>query len=166
MVNEGRNESIAEATAPRHGISEKRYKDRTLDYHSLLPYETESESQADVWLQRIINELYTSIKGHDFRPGALQLTKQLSSWLQLKHEMSRNKRAKLVKLYYWLSLKPGLNHTCSNSFCEMFKTLTKYVPSQSAHIGFPETDRYPIGNLTISSQRKTFSWTGNLCGSR
>ncbi|EXK26564.1 hypothetical protein FOMG_16888 [Fusarium oxysporum f. sp. melonis 26406] len=135
MVNEGRNESIAEATAPRHGISEKRYKDRTLDYHSLLPYETESESQADVWLQRIINELYTSIKGHDFRPGALQLTKQLSSWLQLKHEMSRNKRAKLVKLYYWLSLKPGLNHTCSNSFCEMFKTLTK-----ESHYLEPEKD--------------------------
>ncbi|RKK79380.1 hypothetical protein BFJ68_g16813 [Fusarium oxysporum] len=135
MNNKGRNESVAEATAPRHGISEMKYKGRTLDYHSLLPYETEAESQADVCLQRIINELYTSIKGHDFRPGALQCTEQLNSWLQLKHEMNKDKRAKLVKLYYCLSLKPGLNSTCSDRFVEMFETLTK-----KSHYLEPEKD--------------------------
>ena len=136
MENKGRNESIAEATTPRHGIGEKKYKERTLDYHSLLPYEAESESQADASLQKIINELYTSIKGGDFRPGALQCTEQLDSWLQLKHEMNRNKRAKLVEVYYCLSLKPGFNSTCSNRFVEMFETLAKYVPSHSADVGF------------------------------
>lgn len=103
----------------------KRYRKRTFAYNQLLPYPVEDEAERDAALQGILKQLYISIKAEDFSPGALHWTRQLQGWLSLKFDMPRELRAKLVKLYYHLSLAPGLDNSASDRFSKMVITLTR-----------------------------------------
>ncbi|CAH0015102.1 unnamed protein product [Clonostachys rhizophaga] len=124
-------EPISRATTP--GIpcakvdddDKKRYRPRTFAYFRQLPFEVEDESERDAALQQILKQLYIAIKAEDFNPGALHWTRELSAWLNLKFEMTREDRAKLAKLYFSLALAPGLDHAASDRFLRMVLTLTR-----------------------------------------
>jgi proteasome activator subunit 4 len=126
-------EPISRATTP--GIpcakvdddDKKRYRPRTFAYFRQLPFEVEDESERDAALQQILKQLYIAIKAEDFNPGALHWTRELSAWLNLKFEMTREDRAKLAKLYFSLALAPGLDHAASDRFLRMVLTLTRFV---------------------------------------
>ncbi|KAI0887756.1 uncharacterized protein GGS22DRAFT_88722 [Annulohypoxylon maeteangense] len=103
----------------------KRYRPRTFAYFQLLPYPVEDEAERDAALQGILKQLYIAIKAEDFSPGALHWTRQLQGWLSLKFDMSRELRAKLVKLYFHLSLAKGLDDTSADRFAKMVVTLIR-----------------------------------------
>ena len=105
----------------------KRYRPRTFAYFKLLPYPVEEEAQRDAALQGILKQLYIAIKAEDFSPGALHWTRQLQGWLALKFDMPRELRAKLARLYFHLSMAPGLDSTTADRFSKMVTTLTRYV---------------------------------------
>ncbi len=127
------SEAISRSTSP--GIfwdgndigldKKKRYRPRTFPYFKLLPYDVEEESERDAALQEILKQLYIAIKAEDFAPGAVHWTRELKGWLQLKFEITRELRVKLVKLYYMLALAPGLDPTTAERFSTMFLVLTK-----------------------------------------
>lgn len=135
-------EPISRATSPavpfpkHHDDEKKRYRPRTFAYLEQLPFEVENESESDAALQEILKHLYIAIKAEDFSPGAMHWTRELTAWLSLKFEMTREQRATLVKLYYSLSLTPGLDASASDRFLRTVLTLTRYL-----HIS-PET--YPL----------------------
>lgn len=105
----------------------KRYRPRTFAYFQQLPFEVEEEAQRDAALQGILKQLYIAVKAEDFSPGALHWTRELQGWLNLKFEMTRDLRAKLAKLYYYLAFAPGLDPGSSDRFLRMVLTLTRYV---------------------------------------
>ena len=126
-------EPISRATSPglpstpdadSHDTS-KRHRPRTFSYFQLLPYPVEEEAQRDAALQGILKQLYISIKAEDFSPGALHWTRQLSGWLSLKFDMPRDLRAKLARLYFHLSLAPGLDGAAADRFSRMVSTLAR-----------------------------------------
>lgn len=129
-------DSVSRATSPGLGFStlsdaelllerEKRYRPRTYPYFKLLPYSVEEEAARNDALEEILRQLYVAIKAEDIAPGAVHWTRELRGWLNLKFEITRALRVKLVKLYYMLCLAPGIDSSAADRFESMFRTLTK-----------------------------------------
>ena len=125
-------DTISRATSPGLPLSDgpdeddkKRYRPRTFSYFRLLPFDVEEDSQRDAALSGILKNLYIALKAEDFAPGALHWTRELQGWLNLKFEMTRELRARLARLYYHLSLSPGLDSNTTNQFIKMVITLTR-----------------------------------------
>jgi proteasome activator subunit 4 len=98
-----------------------------LDYPEWLPFAVEEEDQRDSALAGILKNLYITVKAEDYSPGALHWTRELQGWLNLKFEMTRELRAKLVTLYYHLALAPGMGGLKRRDFVEMAITLARLV---------------------------------------
>jgi len=130
-------DDLSRATSPGLGqnLTESdediRYRPRTFPYFKLLPYPVEEEGERNAALQEILKQLYIAVKAENFSPGAVHWTRELKAWLTLKFEISRELRAKLVKLFYMLALAPGLDSGASDRFVTMFMVLTKYVISHT-----------------------------------
>lgn len=102
-----------------------RNRPRTYPYFKLLPYEAEDETRRQHDLQEILKYLYIAVEAGDFTPGAIHWTRELRSWLSLKFDPTKEQRVKLVKLYYELSLAPGIEPSVAERFSSMFMLLTK-----------------------------------------
>ena len=142
LVNGGLNDTISRATSPGLGFSsngvgsekDKRYRPRTFPYFQLLPYGVEEESERNVALQEILKQLYIAIKAEDISPGAVHWTRELKAWLNLKFEITRELRIKLVCMFYMLALAPGMDWVAADRFESMFRFLLKYVATICAWI--------------------------------
>ena len=103
----------------------KRSRPRTYPYTRYLPYTTESESQREAYLDEILQYLYVAIEAGDFGVGAQHWTRALKSWLDLKFDLTKDQRIRLVKLYYELALAPGIDNSAADKFAGTFITLLK-----------------------------------------
>ena len=129
------SETISRATSPGLGFGanggdmerEKRYRPRTFPYFKLLPYKVEEEEERNAALEEILKQLYIAIEAEDIAPGAVHWTRELKGWLNLKFEIRRELRVRLVRLYYMLSLAPGIDYAASERFESMFRYLIKWV---------------------------------------
>jgi proteasome activator subunit 4 len=133
LIGNGSSNNISRATSPGLGYSnsdpdvekEKRYRPRTYPYFKLLPYNVEEEAERDAALEEILKQLYIALKAEDLTPGALHWTRELRGWLNLKFEIARVLRVKLVQLYYMLALAPGIDYAAQERFESMFRFLLK-----------------------------------------
>ena len=135
LQNGGYSDTISRATSPGLGFSSngvddeknKRYRPRTYSYFKLLPYNVEEEEERNAALEEILKQLYIAIKAEDLSPGAVHWTRELRAWMNLKFEITRALRVELVKLYYMLSLAPGVDTSATDRFESCFRVLTKYA---------------------------------------
>lgn len=124
---------ISRATSPGgepvalngEGEPKARVRPRTYPYFKYLPYTPEDESERQRNLREILKQLYIAVEAGDFSPGAVHWTRELRGWLSLKFDPTRSERINLVKLYYELSLAPGIDPNVSERFASMFMLLTK-----------------------------------------
>ena len=98
---------------------------RVFPYAKYLPYETESREQREQDMGEMIKHLYIAVGAGDFVDGAVHWTKEIRGWMSLKFDLTKKQRLSLVKLYYELSLAPGLEYGVSERFASMFMVLTK-----------------------------------------
>ena len=127
------NDAISRATSPGLGFGangvdsekEKRYRPRTFPYFQLLPYAVEEEGERNAALGEILKQLYIALKAEDISPGAVHWTRELKGWLNLKFEITRELRIKLVKMYYMLAVAPGMDWVAADRFESMFRFLIK-----------------------------------------
>ncbi len=133
LQNGNRDDTLSRATSPGLGFSsngvdletEKRYRPRTFPYFQLLPYNVEEEAERNAALKEILKQLYIAIKAEDITPGAVHWTRELKAWLNLKFEITRELRVKLVKLYYMLTFAPGMDYFAAERFESMLRFLLK-----------------------------------------
>lgn len=102
-----------------------RTRARVFPYQRYLPYESETYEQRVQDIDEMIKHLYVSIAAGDFVPGAMHWTKELRGCLALKFDLTKKQRISLVRLYYELSLAPGLEYSAQERFASMFMVLTK-----------------------------------------
>ena len=102
-----------------------RYRPRTYPYFRYLPYDVEDEAERQENFNQILKYLYVAVESGDFSPGAVHWTRELKNWLQLKFDPTREQRIKLAKLYYELTLAPGIDMSVADRFSSMFMVLTK-----------------------------------------
>jgi len=93
------------------------------NYWTHLPYQVEDEATRIAHLNDIIGDLYTYIRAGDFEGGARKASRQIKRWLHLKFKMPKDTRKELVKVYYDLSLTPGIDPSAADCFANMFKLL-------------------------------------------
>ncbi len=131
-----------------------RYRPRTFPYQRYLPYPHDDRKTENI--EQCIKRLYIAISAGDFVPGATHWTREIRGWIQLKFDLPREDRVKLVKLYYELALAPGMDSSAADRFAGMFMTLTKYVlvmrfcPSRSAYLGSQEKALYSCWRRSLS----------------
>ncbi|CAL5874733.1 uncharacterized protein PFLUO_LOCUS9034 [Penicillium psychrofluorescens] len=126
-------QEISRATSPGgepmgingEGEPKARVRPRTYPYFQYLPYQLEDETARQRNLREILNQLYIAVEAGDFSPGAVHWTRELRGWLSLKFDPTRRERIHLVKLYYELSLAPGIDPSVAERFASMFMLLTK-----------------------------------------
>ena len=97
------------------------------NYWNHFPYPVEDEATRIAHLNDIIADLYTCIRAGDFETGARIPSRQIKRWLHLKFKMPKDTRKKLIKLYYELSLAPGIDSSAADTFAAMFKLLASYA---------------------------------------
>lgn len=102
-----------------------RHRPRTYPYFRYLPYKIEDNAQRQRNFDEILKRLYIAVETGDFAPGVVHWTRELRSWLGLKFDPTRAQRVKLVRLYYELSLAPGIDPSVAERFSSMFMVLTK-----------------------------------------
>ncbi|KAI9791333.1 MAG: hypothetical protein M1835_000422 [Candelina submexicana] len=131
-VGDASNNEVSRASSPgadwqgTDGLDHQtRYRPRTFPYLRYLPYDVEDESERLRSFDEILKHLYIAVEAGDFAPGAVHWTRELRSWLGLKFDPPRAARVKLVKLYYELSLAPGIDPSVAERFSSMFMVLTK-----------------------------------------
>ena len=137
-MSTGSSEDISRAASPgptwsqTNGDSDEfdkehlgRSRPRVFPYTKHLPYETETQAKREQDLDEMIKHLYVSVATGDFVPSAVHWTKEIRGWMTLKFDLTRRQRMALVKLYYELSLAPGLDYSVSERFASMFMVLTK-----------------------------------------
>jgi proteasome activator subunit 4 len=107
------------------GEPKARVRPRTYPYFKYLPYTTEDEPARERNLREILDHLYIAVEAGDFSPGAVHWTRELRAWISLKFDPTRTERVNLVKLYYELSLAPGIDPNVAERFASMFMFLTK-----------------------------------------
>jgi proteasome activator subunit 4 len=100
-------------------------KERTYPYFRYLPYQTEDDAERQKNFEEILKHLYVAVEAGDLAPGAVHWTRELRNWLSLKFRPSKEQRVKLIKLYYELSLAPGVDTSTADRFASMFMVLTK-----------------------------------------
>lgn len=130
---EGKNGAeLSRATSPggeprdmNDGKDVARNRPRTYPYFQYLPYEVEDNAQRQINFDEILKQLYISIKAGDFSSGAAYWTKEIRNWLGLKFDPTKEQRLKMVRLYYELSLAPGVDVVAAERFSGMFMILTK-----------------------------------------
>jgi Proteasome-substrate-size regulator, N-terminal len=124
------------------------------DYWTHLPYEVEDDATRIAHLNEIIGDLYISIRAGDFESGAKTASRQIRQWTRgLKFKMPKDTRKKLAKLYYELSLTPGMDPSAADHFAKMFTHLAKYFLAR-------------IWRLTAGSRScllMNSHWTGDPC---
>jgi proteasome activator subunit 4 len=98
------------------------------NYWNHLPYDVEDDDTRLQHLNLLIEDLYIYVRAGDFEGGARTASRQIKRWLHLKFKMPKEIRKKLVKLYYELSLTPGIDPSAADTFATMFKLLASYVP--------------------------------------
>ncbi|KAI9814616.1 MAG: hypothetical protein M1827_003172 [Pycnora praestabilis] len=111
-----------------NGVGEgkqSRHRPRTFPYFRYLPYDVEDEAERQRNLEEILKHLHFAVEAGDLAPGAVHWTRELRSWLGLKFDPTRDTRVKLVRLYYELSLAPGIDPSTAERFASMFMVLTK-----------------------------------------
>lgn len=108
----------------------RRSRPRTFKYYTTLPYKVEDDARRQNDLSEILKHLYVAVQAGDFTPGGVHWTRELRSWLSLKFDPTKEQRVKLVKLYYELSLAPGIDPSVTERFSSMLMLLTKYVSIQ------------------------------------
>ncbi|GAA5836406.1 hypothetical protein JCM11251_007072, partial [Rhodosporidiobolus azoricus] len=80
-----------------------------LDYPKSLPYETESLEEMDRKLEEIVRRLVDCVRAKDYDVGFVQWNHRLECWISLKYPMRRDLRARLARLYFEISVLPGMD---------------------------------------------------------
>ena len=125
------------------------------NYWNHLPYQVEDEATRISHLNDVIGDLYTYIRAGDFEGGARKASRQIKRWLHLKFKMPKETRKELAKVYYELSLTPGIDPSAADCFANMFKLLASYVPfGEDCVLTYLDRGR---------CRRRNFRWIGGLC---
>ncbi|KAF8078288.1 hypothetical protein FPV67DRAFT_1663041 [Lyophyllum atratum] len=96
-------------------------------YLGSVPYETESVEEMHRKLEEIVGKIFIAAKSQNW----LVLSTwdgMLQCWLLMRYPMHKSTRSKLVRLYYELSLIPGVEPRVTRSWTDMLSRLLASKP--------------------------------------
>lgn len=98
---------------------------RTFPYRKLLPYATEGQAECESHFDHCLEWLELSILAKDLASGAVLWANEISKLLDLKFDLSRERRTELARLFYSLALTPGMPCETAKVFAAIFERLLR-----------------------------------------
>ncbi|CAA7258799.1 unnamed protein product [Cyclocybe aegerita] len=102
-----------------------RYMEKLKQYAKSLPYSIEPHSKMIEMLDFILLRITQSVEAKDFDVGFMQWDSMLTYWLMLKYPMPKDRRIRIAKLYFYLSIVPGMSTQLIATCADGFKVLTR-----------------------------------------
>ncbi|CAH7687375.1 hypothetical protein PPACK8108_LOCUS22155 [Phakopsora pachyrhizi] len=90
-----------------------------------MPYQLESLSEMDDYLEMIVRRILEAAQARDFDFAFTYWNAMLEVWLELRYPMKRRMRARLIEFYYNICVSPGMDPTLVEIMIEMMLTLIK-----------------------------------------
>ncbi|KXN83586.1 Proteasome activator complex subunit 4 [Leucoagaricus sp. SymC.cos] len=144
--------------AESNGINKE--VEKLKDLARLLPYSIEPESQMQQTLDLIIMRICQAIEAQDYDVGFLQWDTMLSFWLTLKYPIPKQKRIKLAKLYFELSIVPGMPMQVVANCADAFRSLTRSKKLLTVEdMRLPWKPIYDILSQDLFLTRRQFEYT-------
>ncbi|KAJ8514936.1 hypothetical protein ONZ45_g7571 [Pleurotus djamor] len=94
-------------------------------YAQSIPYEIESYDAAMELLDTMLLRLTQCVEAKDYDVGLLQWESMIGYWTMLKYPIPKEKRIKLAKVFFHLSLTPGMPTQIVAVCADAFKTFTR-----------------------------------------
>ncbi|THH19718.1 hypothetical protein EW146_g1513 [Bondarzewia mesenterica] len=85
-----------------------RYLLKLRTYAKALPYSIETNSRMQQMLDFICTRIVQCVEAKDYDPGLLQWDSMLTYWYYLKYPIPKEKRMRIVLLYYSICTAPGM----------------------------------------------------------
>ncbi|KAF9423952.1 hypothetical protein BGZ94_008121 [Podila epigama] len=99
--------------------------------NNILPYGNELAAEASEMLSTILHHIGLSLQAEDWAPGAIYWAKQLNQYLDLKYTLPLESRVGLAKVFYELTVAPGMDCT----MIEAWSTYCRRLIKKKAQIG-------------------------------
>ncbi|XP_006454756.1 hypothetical protein AGABI2DRAFT_215246, partial [Agaricus bisporus var. bisporus H97] len=126
----------------------------------LLPYSVEPNSQMQQMLDLIMRRIYQAVEAQDYDIGFLQWDTMLAFWVSLKYPIPKEKRIALAKLYFELSITPGMPMSAVASCADGFRLLTRNKKTLTVEdMRLPWKPIYDILSQDLFLTRRQFEYT-------
>ncbi|CAO3568761.1 unnamed protein product [Mortierella alpina] len=99
--------------------------DLASDLLTVLPYSHALASEAADMLDNIVHHFGLSLQSEDWAPGALYWAKQLNQYLDLKYTLPKETRIAFAKVFWELTIAPGMDVTMVEAWSVFCRRLIK-----------------------------------------
>ncbi|KAI0067819.1 hypothetical protein BV25DRAFT_1794335 [Artomyces pyxidatus] len=93
---------------PNGAPTPDRYLLKLRSYAQSLPYSIEPNSRMQDMLDFICLRIVQSVEAKDYDPGFMQWDSMLTYWSYLKYPIPKEKRVRLIEIYYYICVTPGM----------------------------------------------------------
>ncbi|KAH9487110.1 Proteasome activator complex subunit 4 [Psilocybe cubensis] len=137
-----------------------RYMQKLKNYAKSLPYSIEPYSKMVSMLDFILLRLTQSVEARDYDVGFMQWDSMITYWCMLKYPIPKDRRIALAKLYFHLSITPGLATQIIATCADAFKVLTRSKYKITIDdMRLPWKPIYDILSQDLFLRRRQFEYT-------
>ncbi|KAJ3990413.1 hypothetical protein F5890DRAFT_1398687 [Lentinula detonsa] len=141
-------------------IEDDRYLQKLKSYAKSLPYSIEPYSKMMSMLDFITLRIVQCIEAKDYEVGLLQWDSMLSYWNMLKYPIRKDRRILLAKIYFYVSIIPGMPAQIIATCADGFKMLTQSKKKLSIEdMRLPWKSIYNILSHDLFLSRRQFEYT-------
>ncbi|KAF8971515.1 hypothetical protein BDZ97DRAFT_1913988 [Flammula alnicola] len=137
-----------------------RYMEKLKGYAKSLPYSIEPYSKMIEMLDFILLRITQSVEARDYDVGFLQWDSMLTYWCMLKYPIPKDRRIRIAKLYFHLSITPSMPTQLIATCADGFKILTQSKHKISIDdMRLPWKPIYDILSQDLFLTRRQFEYT-------
>ncbi|KAJ4476693.1 hypothetical protein J3R30DRAFT_3704168 [Lentinula aciculospora] len=137
-----------------------RYLQKLKSYAKSLPYSIEPYSRMISMLDSIILRFVQCVEAKDYEAGLLQWDSMLSYWIMLKYPIPKDRRISLAKIYFYVSITPGMPAQIIATCADGFKMLTQSKKKISIEdLRLPWKPIHKILSHDLFLSRRQFEYT-------
>ncbi|KAF8807238.1 hypothetical protein BYT27DRAFT_7232792 [Phlegmacium glaucopus] len=137
-----------------------RYMEKLKNYAKALPYSIEPYSKMTEMFDFILHRLTQSVEARDYGVGFMQWDSMITYWCILKYPIPKDRLVALAKLYFQISITPGMPTqivaTCADGFKELTKCKHKITIDD---MRLPWKPIYDILSQDLFLSRREFEYT-------
>ncbi|KAF9270499.1 ARM repeat-containing protein [Marasmius fiardii PR-910] len=140
--------------------SEDRYIQKLRHYVESIPYSVEPYSRMMKMFDHILLRIVQCVEAKDYDPGFMQWDSMVTYWSMLKYPIPKDKRILLAKLYFQVSVTPGMSAQVIATCADGFKVLTQSKKKVSVKdMRLPWKPIYEILKQDLFLDRRQFEYT-------
>ncbi|THV06091.1 hypothetical protein K435DRAFT_44420 [Dendrothele bispora CBS 962.96] len=145
---------------PSDSKTDDHYLQKLKTYAQSLPYSIEPHSKMMEMLDFILRRIVQCVEAKDLDVGLMQWDSMLTYWTMLKYPIPKEKRVAIAKIYFYLSITPGMPTQVVATCADGFKVLTQSKKKMTIDdLRLPWKPIYKILSEDLFLNRRQFEYT-------